>query len=132
MKCGFGYPIQQHQSIMISPSRLILLKWIIRIELGCANWLGCISLLFDSFWLREQGLRRNMVTQRRFSRKLFVINYFSFLFFPSLGVGCGCWLLMHITLYYCIIFVVLKYMEELGCNFEVYRNDELTVDELKK
>ncbi|KAH7839870.1 hypothetical protein Vadar_009856 [Vaccinium darrowii] len=25
-----------------------------------------------------------------------------------------------------------QYMGELGCNFEVYRNDELTVDELKK
>lgn len=29
-------------------------------------------------------------------------------------------------------FVVLNYMGELGCNFVVYRNDELTVDELKK
>lgn len=25
----------------------------------------------------------------------------------------------------------LQYMGELGCEFEVYRNDELTVDELK-
>ncbi|KAK2996586.1 hypothetical protein RJ639_025027 [Escallonia herrerae] len=27
---------------------------------------------------------------------------------------------------------VILYMGELGCNFEVYRNDELTVDELKR
>ncbi|PRQ36164.1 putative anthranilate synthase [Rosa chinensis] len=26
----------------------------------------------------------------------------------------------------------MKYMGELGCHFEVYRNDELTVDELKR
>ena len=27
---------------------------------------------------------------------------------------------------------VLKYLGELGCKMEVYRNDELTVEELKK
>ena len=26
----------------------------------------------------------------------------------------------------------LKYMGELGCHFEVYRNDELTVEELQR
>lgn len=38
-----------------------------------------------------------------------------------------------IKLFFLIHFVVLilKYMGELGCTFEVYRNDELTVEELK-
>lgn len=30
-----------------------------------------------------------------------------------------------------ILSVLLKYIGELGANFEVYRNDELTVEELK-
>ncbi|XP_028114480.1 anthranilate synthase beta subunit 1, chloroplastic-like [Camellia sinensis] len=31
-----------------------------------------------------------------------------------------------------VTYNLCQYMGELGCNFEVYRNDELTVDELKK
>jgi hypothetical protein len=29
-------------------------------------------------------------------------------------------------------FFVLKYMGELGLNFEVYRNDELTIEDVKR
>ncbi|THF95578.1 hypothetical protein TEA_023525 [Camellia sinensis var. sinensis] len=50
---------------------------------------------------------------------------------------CGCskiavlgTILKHCSLNFDVYFV--EYMGELGCNFEVYRNDELTVDELKK
>ena len=36
------------------------------------------------------------------------------------------WLLKFLT------FVYMQYMGEVGANFEVYRNDEITVEEIKK